>query len=49
VSSQAFIDVCHMYQVGLGVHPIKRQEMIKAKQLAAGHGNGNFVDAHASS
>ena len=34
---EAFIDVCYMNNLGIGVHPQKRLEMVKAKASAKGH------------
>ena len=30
ISPEAFIDVCYVHNLGIGVHPLRREEMIKA-------------------
>lgn len=34
---EAFIDVCYMNNLGIGVHPQKRIELVRAKASAKGH------------
>ena len=34
---EAFIDVCYINNLGIGVHPQRRTEMVKAKASAKGH------------
>ena len=39
-----FLEVCHNHNIGLGVHPVRRGEMIKALRIAKGETEGgNFV------
>ena len=37
VAQEAFIDVCYMNNLGIGVHPQRRIELVKSKALAKGH------------
>ena len=29
-SPEGFIDVCYIHNVGIGVHPLRREQMVKA-------------------
>ena len=36
ISPEAFIEVCYIYNLGIGVHPQRRIEMVKAKASSKG-------------
>ena len=47
ISPDSFLEICHIFKIGIGIHPVKRAAMIEAAKIAHGDGgstaNGAFV------